>query len=147
MSPAPKPSPNGEQTIHKAWIQYSVVVALLGAVVLSVAIVVSPLLNAWLVEYVLLPSYETEFGFRGGRNSASDTSDSYAGYAIIEVTPGGILDTAGARNGDIPVDHHSGLIVFYTALYHARNGESGTFVVVSSDKRTWDKRRTIRVSR
>jgi hypothetical protein len=76
----------------------------LGTVILSVGIVLSPSIYAFVVEQVLLPRLEKPFGFRGGRIVSTDTDPGVARYGILEVTPGGRLDRAGVRPGDVPVD-------------------------------------------
>ena len=136
---------NRGSAIRKAWIQYSLVAAGVGIVILTVSIALSPSLYAMVVEHVLLPQYETTFGFRGGRISVPE--ESFTRYAVVEVTPGGILDSAGLRTGDIPIDYHDGVGAFYAALCDAAQGKPAEFVVVSRDEPSWERRRSIRVSR
>lgn len=145
MNVAATPSVSRGSAIQKAWIQWSLVAAGVGIVVLSVSIVLSPSLYAMVVEQALFPRYETTFGFRGGRGAVNGPKESNARYAIVEVTPGGILDGAGLRPGDIPVDYHNGVVAFYVALCEATRGNPAEFEVVSRDDPSWESRRSIRL--
>ena len=115
-------------------------------IVLSIGIGLAPSFYVMVVEHILLPRFEADFGFRGGRVSVDHPEAPYPRYAIIGVTPGGRLEQAGVRSGDVPVDYHQGLVVFYVALRDVSEGKSGEFMVVSKDEPPWDKRRTIKLS-
>jgi hypothetical protein len=76
----------------------------------------------------------------------NEADESDTRYAIVEVTPGGVLAAAGVRSGDIPIDYHGGMEAFHAALCEASQGKSGRFVVVSRED-GYGKRRAILVSR
>ena len=147
MNASAGPSLNHRQAMREAWIQYGFVVASLVAMGVCVGIVISPSLYAYVVEYALLPGYESGFGFRGERISLKNIDESYTRYAIVEITPGGVLDNAGVGVGDIPIDNHGGMVAFYAALSEASQGSPAEFEVVSREDPSWERRRTIRLSR
>jgi hypothetical protein len=137
---------DGHTAIRDAWVRYGLIAGGVGTIFLSIAIALSPSLYAAVVENVLLPEYEARFGFRGGRISLSGSEGSSVRYCILEVTPGGALDRFGLRSGDIPIDHHDGVVAFYTALREVGNGRHAELTVVSKDEPSWENRRSITLS-
>lgn len=132
------------EAIRAAWVRYVVLLAGVGMVFIIVTFVLWPWPYALAVEHLMLPEYETAFGFRGGRLSVSVGESSATIYALVSVVPGGRLARAGARSGDIPVEYHGGLWAFYGALQEASAGREGHFdVLAHSDWPDRDKRRKI----
>ncbi len=135
------------EAIRAAWGRYVVLLAGVALVLLVVTIAVWPWLDAFVVEHLLLPQYETSFGFRGGRLPVSMEDTSYTIYALVAVVPNGRLARAGARSGDIPVERHGGGGAFYRALQEASAGRDGQFDVLGhSDWPDWGRRRKVVVA-
>ena len=62
-------------------------------------------------------------------------------------TPEGCLEAAGVRPGDIPIETHGRLWVFYGALLKSQSGDTGEFhVITASEWHEWSRRRTIRLA-
>jgi hypothetical protein len=62
-------------------------------------------------------------------------------------TPGGRLETAGVRPGDIPIETPGGLWACYGALLKSQSGGTGEFhVMTASEWHEWLRRRTIRLA-
>lgn len=132
------------EEIRAAWNRYLVLLAGVALVILVVTIAIWPWPYAFVVEHFILPEYEVQFGFRGGRLPVSIGETNHTIYALVAVAPDGKLARAGARSGDIPVEYHGGLWAFYGALEAARAGREGHFdVVAHSDWGDWDKRRKL----
>lgn len=135
------------EAIRAAWGRYVVLLAGVALVVLVVTIAVWPWLDGFVVEHLILPEYETSFGFRGGRLPVSMGDSTYTIYALVAVVPNGKLARAGAKSGDIPVEHHGGLGAFSGALLEASAGRDGHFdVLAHSDWPDWGKRRKLVVA-
>ena len=102
--------------------------------------------HQWCVRYYI-PSRQEEFGFKAERISVAGTE--YLPLALVQITPGGLLDRAGFRPGDIPVDHHGGETAFCGALQHATEGGQPSVSVINAGE--WSAghhaRRTLRLSR
>jgi S1-C subfamily serine protease len=114
--------------------------------VVIICVTIWPWPYRFFVQRFVLPGYESEFGFHGGaiRSPGSESSV----YGIASVVPGGRLDRAGAKAGDIPVEYHDGMMSFYYALKEAAAGEESTFTVVSDlrDYPDRERRRKIRLA-
>jgi len=55
-------------------------------------------------------------------------------------TPGGRLEAAGVRPGDIPIETHGGLWAFCGALLKSQSGDTGEFhVITASEWHEWSK--------
>ena len=69
------------------------------------------------------PGLERDFGFKAGTERVADGKESYEVFVIQWVKPGGILDKAGFRSGDIPVGYKHGFESgFYQDLLWAKDG-------------------------
>lgn len=101
------------------------VLAALGAVLL---VVFWSGLETSAVEHLVLPRYETAYGFRGGRVPVQRGSERHTVYGFVAVTPGGRLDRAGVLRGDVP-----SLPELRAALSNAENGQTGSFTVVRAE--------------
>ena len=117
------------ETFRSSWTRFGLVLTGLVLVVVIILFTIWPWPYAFVVRRFLLPGYESEFGFHGGaiRPPGADSS----AYGIASVVPGGRLDRAGVKAGDIPVEYHDGMMSFYYALKAAAAGEESTFTVVS----------------
>jgi len=129
-------------TIRRAWTRYAVLLAGLGVLFMLVGIAIWPWPYAVVVEHLVLPQYETQFGFRGGRLPIGGGDAAFVPYALVKVVPGGRLAKAGARSGDIPVDYHGGLWAFHAALQDSTNGREGRFDVLAISD--WPERSKLR---
>jgi hypothetical protein len=127
---------NGQQTraSHKqelgaAWLRYAVLLCGVGLVVAIISIVTWP--PPWALGTLVLPGFETAFGFRGGPvPQGPDSTKTIYGFAAV--VPTGRLAEAGVKPGDIPVEGDDlGLLAFYEALEAATAGHEGQFAVVS----------------
>ncbi len=133
--------------IRAAWTRFLIVFVGVGVVLLVVFGSILPWPIDAAVEQFMLPQYEVEFGFRGGRLPVGEGDTTYHVYALVTVVPGGTLATAGAKSGDVPIGYHGGIAAFYGALRSAESGEEGRFDVVAHDDwRNWERHRTIVLS-
>ena len=123
-------------------MRYAAVSAGLALLVATFLLGIWPLPYEWTVEKVYLPSYEEEFGFHGGRIRSAGSESS--AYGITYVVPGGRLARAGVKAGDIPVEHHGGMMSFYYALKLAAGGEEAWFKVVSNPRDFYSDREPAR---
>jgi hypothetical protein len=95
------------------------------------------------------PGLEQEFGFTGGVVPLPTEGKTYHVYTITGVVPGGRLEVAGCRAGDIPVGHEPGFETgFLQDLLGVRRGRAADFQVlavadVGKVPRAW---RTIRLA-
>jgi hypothetical protein len=107
-----------------------------------------PVMSREYLEEVVLPGYEAEFGFKGGRVTVQEPGGRrYQIYAIVEVEPSGRLSRAGFRSGDAPIGHHGGSDQLWWVLCRARKGDSGTVQVrQASDWSTWGPIRELTVT-
>jgi hypothetical protein len=81
-------------------------------------------------ERVLLPKYEAEFGFRGGRFVVPGAGSGRY-YGLVSVDANGPLGRAGFHVGDVPMaPHGGGTNEFEWALRHARCGEAKELTVL-----------------
>jgi hypothetical protein len=126
------------EAIRAAWTRFLILVTGLASLVLVVAIVLWPWPYDYFVEHFVLPQYEAEFGFRGGRVAVKDSDGDFTVYGFVAVTPDGPLGRAGAKAGDIPVEYHGGMRAFYGALQRARLGEEDRFDVLAREE--WPER-------
>lgn len=93
---------------------------------------------AWCEEYYL-PSVQQGFGFRVSRVHTPGFGWGSDPLVIVEVSPGGVLERAGFRPGDVPVEYHGGESAFCRALQEAEEGGDYRKVdVVNLDD--WDRR-------
>ena len=93
--------------------------------------------------YSYLPSVQERYGFEVGSVRAGD--DVWR-PGLVKVTPGGILDKAGFRSGDIPVAYHGGFSEFCAAVQESGSGrESFELVVVNTVNWETGERRRLRV--
>ena len=130
--------------IGAAWTRFLIVFLGVGVVVLVIFGSILPWPLDAAVEQFMLPQYEGEFGFQGGRLPVGEGDTTHHVYALVSVVPGGALATAGAKSGDVPIGYHGGIAAFYGALRSAESGQEGSFdVVAHEDWRNWDRRRTI----
>ena len=134
MTPAVVAQTTPRDAIRAAWTRYTIVSTGLVLLVVTILFAIWPWPYALVVQRVLLPGHEQEFGFHGGMIRPPDSE--YSVYGIASVVPGGRLDRAGVKAGDIPVEHHGGMWSFYYALEEAAEGREGRFKVVS-DLRDW----------
>lgn len=133
------------EPIRAAWLRYAAIASLLGLLVITVLFVIWPWLHGMVIQRLVLPGYEKEFGFHGGMIRPSDTD--YSVYGIASVVPGGRLERAGVRAGDIPAAYGGGMWDFYYALTEASEGREGTFSVVTTLQEYRDRKmRQITVS-
>ena len=128
----------GRESIPGAWLRYAALLSGLLVVVATSLFLVWPWLYEQAVLKVLLPRHEPEFGFHGGWIRPANFE--YSAYGVASVVPGGRLERAGVKAGDIPV---YGAVSLYEALEEVKNGRVGRFLVVS-DAGDWlnDRRRT-----
>ena len=126
--------------IKAAWTRYAIVSTGLVLLVITILLIIWPWPYALVVQRMLLPAHEQEFGFHGGMIRPPDSE--YSVYGIASVVPGGRLDRAGVKAGDIPVEYHGGMWSFYYALEDAAEGREGRFTVVS-DIREWERDRQL----
>jgi hypothetical protein len=102
--------------------------------------------HEWCVRYYI-PSVQEQFGFKAERISLVDAP--YRPLTLVQITPGGLLDRAGFRAGDIPVDHHGGETAFCGALQYATEGGEPSVSVINAGEwsRGYAARRTLTLSR
>jgi hypothetical protein len=107
---------------------------LLAATFVCLSIVVVWLLEGPFAEYrcehQYLPSVGADLGFRPGRIPVRDWPEGPVG--IIEIDPDGPMYAAGFRAGDIPLDHHGGMMAFCGALQSAALGQGAQIVMTTS---------------
>ena len=128
----------GRESIPRAWLRYAAMSSGLLVVVATALFLVWPWLYEQAVVKILLPRHEAEFGFHGGWIRPANFE--YSAYGVASLVPGGRLERAGVKAGDIPV---YGAVSLYEALEDVKNGRVGLFSVVS-DEGDWlnDRRRT-----
>jgi hypothetical protein len=132
------------RAIRAAWLRYLVVLVGVGLVVVSALWVMWPRPYYFAVERFMLPQYETRLGFQGGRVPVTWGEGTFTVYGFVAVHAGGVMARAGVRPGDIPVEYHSGLADFYSAVQDFDSGDPGQFeVLAKSDWQDWSKRRRI----
>jgi hypothetical protein len=147
MNASTLPRQMPREAFRSAWARFGVVLSGLVLVVVIILLTVWPWPYAFVARRLLLPTYESEFGFHGGAIRPPGAESS--AYGIASVVPGGRLDRAGAKAGDIPVDYHlDGALSFYYALKAASQGEEGSFTVVRDwrDYPDRERRREIRLA-
>jgi hypothetical protein len=126
MSTTAIPRPLQQESARAAWSRYAIVSSALALFVVILLIPLSPGLYEEAVQRFLLPDYESEFGFHGGWVRPAESE--YSVFGIASVAPGGRLDRAGVKSGDIPV---YGPTALYEALKDSTQGRRGRFMVVS----------------
>jgi len=76
-----------------------------------------PYLDEFLYEQLLATRFERRFGFRGGRVRVQTPDGERSVYTILHVGPGGALERAGFRVGDVPSGgFHSQSVYFMRSL-------------------------------
>ena len=76
-----------------------------------------PYLDEFVYEQLLATRFERRFGFRGGRVRVQTPDGERSVYTILHVTPGGALERAGFRVGDVPSGgFHSQSVYFMRSL-------------------------------
>jgi hypothetical protein len=83
-------------------LQWLVVVLALFVFLAAFVLAVQPYADEFLYEHLLANRFERRFGFRGARVDVRTPQGQYGVYTLIEITPGGALDRAGFRVGDVP---------------------------------------------
>ncbi|SRR6266487_5549639 len=107
-----------------------------------VALIVLPLLMALTfqpqlydayLDHFVRPGLEREFGFTAGTVRLPAEAGELNTFGIIAVTPGGVLEKAGVRPGDLPVGYRHGFSTgFYQDLLAARRGVPVEVALLSS---------------
>lgn len=92
------------------------------------AIVIWPTLSREYLRRVAIPRHGESFGFTFG--PIGDTTQRQWGFT--HVMPGGALERAGVRAGDVPFEYHGGEAALYTVLVAGR----GRFLVVQGGVET-----------
>jgi len=122
-----------------------------------VVLVVLPLILAFAVQPQLYDAYldhfvrtglEREFGFTAGTIRLPAEADGLDMFSIVAVAPGGALERAGVRPGDLPVGYHHGFATgFYLDLLAVRRGEPVEVAVLSSGdySKGWKARHKVRI--
>jgi hypothetical protein len=109
-------------------------------IVMVVTIVCLGVVAFWLLEGPIaeyqcehkhLPSFGPNLGFRTGRIPVRDYSEGPLG--IVQIDPRGPMYAAGFRVGDIPLDHHGGMMAFCGALIGAAHGREERILVTTAD--------------
>jgi hypothetical protein len=118
------------------WPQFVVLVLGLCAILAIMAIILMRDIGDALVRHDL-KGYEREFGFDLGLVPGSPASPPHERWwGIASVTPGGWMDRAGVRSGDVVFDRHgSGLGHLLWAIEQAASGQTACFVVIGADDR------------
>jgi hypothetical protein len=80
-------------------------------------------------EHEYLPALGAALGFRTGRIPVRDYPEGPLG--IIQVDPHGPMYATGFRTGDIPLDHHGGMMAFCGAFQGAAFGQDARIVVTT----------------
>jgi hypothetical protein len=92
----------------------------------------------WCLEKYL-PTAQDRFGFRVKRVHIPGFGWGSDPLAVVEASPGGVLERAGFRPGDVPVEYHGGESAFCGALQEAEDGGDYRKVdVINLDD--WDRR-------
>lgn len=135
----PSNSPGARPTFRLGGIQLVLTVLVLAGTVLACVVIWWPYLAMEYVEYVVLPRYESRFGFRGGRITVEDSDGRrYSVYGIVDVRANGSFARSGFHSGDIPLGHHGGASELEWALMRAARGERPRVSVVQA--REWGVR-------
>jgi hypothetical protein len=140
----PADSARARTSFRLGGIHLVLTVLVLAGTVLACVVIWWPYLAMEYVEDVVLPRYESRFGFRGGRITVSDSDGRrYPVYGIVEVRADGSFARSGLLPGDIPLGHHGGSAEFEWALRRAARGERPRVRVIQA--RDWGVgNRTIR---
>ena len=116
--------PAGPQVFRLGGVQFWLTILVLLGTILFLLAVWWPAIAQEYVEDVVLPGYETNFGFKGGRLTIQTSPGGTERlYGIVSVVPQGRLDRAGVKAGDVPLGYHGGANELCLALYKARRGE------------------------
>ena len=100
--------------------QWLVVVIAVFVFVSAFVLAFQTYLDEFVYENLLARRYEERFGFRGGRVPVQTSGGEWSAYTLLEVTPGGPLDRAGFRAGDVPSGwNHSQVVGFMQSLASA----------------------------
>jgi len=91
-----------ESQIRTAWRQWLTIVIALFVLMAATFVVMQPYADEFLYEHLLASRLEERYGFRGGRVKLTTRDGESSVYTLLEVTPGGPLDQAGFRVGDVP---------------------------------------------
>ncbi len=105
-----------------------------------VALIVLPLLMALTfqpqlydayLDHFVRPGLEREFGFTAGTVRLPAEAGALSMFGVVAVTPGGVLERAGVRSGDLPIGYHFAT-GFYLDLLAVRRGEPVEVALLSS---------------
>ena len=100
-------------------------VTLLIVLPLILAFVFSNQIYAVYLREFVAPRLEREFGFKAGRTQVQFRGRTDQVFAVLRVTPGGILHRAGVEPGDIPVGYQHGFETgFLQDLVWAKEGHA-----------------------
>jgi hypothetical protein len=97
--PPPKPNQVAISATPQQWL--AIVLALF-VIIAAFTVAVQPFADEFLYEHLLASRFEQRFGFRGARVQVRSGEMEYSVYTLVEITPGGPLDRAGFRVGDVP---------------------------------------------
>jgi hypothetical protein len=115
--------------------QLNRVLVVLIATILGLCVIAFWLLECPVAEYrcehEYLPSLSADLGFRTGRIPVRDYPEEPLG--IVQVDQSGPMYAAGFRAGDIPLDHHGGMMAFCGAFQGAALGEETRIVVTTAE--------------
>jgi hypothetical protein len=88
------------------------------------------------LDHLDLKGYEQEFGFEVGLVPATAFNGPSEGWGIASVTPGGWMDRAGVRSGDVVFERHGyDFGELRWAIERAAAGETACFVVSGPEDR------------
>lgn len=118
------------------WPQFvALVLGLCGILVVLAIILMRDISEALL--HLDLKRYEQEFGFEVGLVPATAFNGPREGWwGIVSVTPGGWMDRAGVRSGDVVFERHGySFGELHWAIEQAAAGETACFVVSGQEDR------------
>jgi hypothetical protein len=119
-----------EQRIATAWRQWLTIALTLFVLVAAVVLAWQPYADEFLYEHVLAAGLENRYGFRGGRVSLHTAEGEISVYTLLDVTPGGPMDRAGFRVGDIPSGaFHSQSAAFLRTLSSGCDGPGAEILI------------------
>jgi hypothetical protein len=118
------------------WPQFVVLVLGLCAILVIMTIMLMRNIGDALIR-LDLKRYEREFGFEMGLVPGYPSGQPHDGWwGIASITPGGWMERAGVRSGDVVFDRHgSGLATLLWAIEQAAAGQTACFVVIGAEDR------------